>query len=409
MNFLNELSEGLVIAWDAIRSNKMRSVLTTLGIVIGIMTVTLMGTAIAGFRASFLNVISNFGTDVYHVQRFNWFFSSEQEWLNARKRERITHGQVNDLESELTLSEAVAPVAQMGLSVTYDGRKSSGVQVLGTTEQYLKTSGSLIADGRFFSRAESDGGRPVCVIGANVSSNLFLINRPIGETMRVGDKPFSVVGVLEKQGGLFGDMGADNIVIIPLEQWRYQFWSNPDLSVQVKVGDLKRMESAKEELRGAFRRIRGVRPGEPDDFAINQQDQFLDAFNRVLAVIGSAGLFITGLSLFVGGIGIMNIMLVSVAERTREIGIRKAIGAKRRAILAQFLIEAAVICLIGGLIGLGIAFPISLALKSKLGGSMPLSVVALAILVSLATGLISGFIPAWRAAKMDPVDALRSE
>jgi putative ABC transport system permease protein len=169
------------------------------------------------------------------------------------------------------------------------------------------------------------------------------------------------------------------------------------------------MNEAKEELRSAFRRIRGVRPGEADDFAINQQDQFRESFNKVLAVIGTAGFFITGLSLFVGGIGIMNIMLVSVTERTHEIGIRKAIGAKRRAILAQFLIEAAVICLIGGLIGLAIAFPISLALKSKLGGSMPLSVVLMAIGVSLLTGLISGFLPAWRAARMDPVDALRSE
>ncbi len=409
MNFLTELSEGLGIAWNAIRANKLRSVLTTLGIVIGIVTVTLMGTAIAGFRASFMTAIASFGTDVFHVQRFSWFISSEEDWRNSQKRQRITIDEVEELARALTLSEAVAPVAQTGLSVNYGDQNSSGVQVLGTTDQYLKTSGSIIADGRFFSGAESAGGRPVCVIGANVASNLFQTISPLGEMMRVGDKPFSVVGVLEKQGGLFGDMGADNIVIVPLEQFRYQFRSNPDLTVQVKVGELDRMDEAKEELRGAFRRIRGVRPGDADDFAINQQDQFLDAFNQVLAVIGSAGLFITGLSLFVGGIGIMNIMFVSVTERTREIGIRKAIGAKRRAILAQFLTEAAVICLIGGFIGLSISFPISLALKSTLGGSMPLSVVALAILVSLITGLVSGFIPAWRAARMDPVEALRSE
>ena len=409
MTYFTELIEGLIIAWDAIKANKLRSVLTTLGIVIGIMTVTLMGTAIAGFRSSFLNAIASFGTDVFHVQRFSWFFSSEQEWLDARKRERIALDQVRQLEQALTLSEAVAPVTQTGKPVTYRDKKSSGVQVIGTNEQYLLTSGSLVAGGRFFNRAESDGGRPVCVIGANVSSNLFQSLSPLNETLRIGEKPFSVVGVLGKQGGLFGEMGGDNSVIIPLEQWRYQFYSRPDLTVHVKVGDIDRMNEAKEELRSAFRRIRGVRPGEADDFSINQQDQFLESFNKVLAVIGTAGFFITGLSLFVGGIGIMNIMLVSVTERTHEIGIRKAIGAKRRAILAQFLIEAAVICLIGGLIGLAIAFPISLALKSKLGGTMPLSVVLMAVGVSLLTGLISGFLPAWRAARMDPVEALRSE
>jgi len=409
MTLVTELNEGLSIAWGAIRANKLRSVLTTLGIVIGIVTVTLMGTAIAGFRASFLKAIASFGTDVFYVQRFSWFNKSEQEWRAARKRQPITITQVQELTRQLRLSEAVAPVAQLGLPVRFRERKSSGVQVLGTTDKYLQTSGTIVATGRFFSSAESQGGRPVCVIGANVSSNLFESTSPLGETIEVGDKPFSVVGVLEKQGGLFGAMGADNIVILPLEQVRYQFWANPDLGVQVKVGSLQRMEEAREEMRGVFRRIRGVRPDEVDDFAINQQDQFLEAFNRVLTIIGSAGLFITGLSLFVGGIGIMNIMFVSVAERTREIGIRKAIGAKRRAILGQFLTEAAMICLIGGLIGIAISFPITLVLKSKLGGAMPWSVVLLAIVVSLVTGLASGLFPAWRAAKMDPVEALRSE
>jgi len=409
MTLFTELNEGLTIAWSAIRANKLRSVLTTLGIVIGIVTVSLMGTAIAGFRASFMNAIASFGADVFHVQRFSWFVSSEEEWRNAAKRRPITLLDVGQLSRELRMSEAIAPVAQFGRPVTYGEKRSSGVQVVGTTDQYLLTSGSGIAMGRFFSGAESAGGRPVCVLGANVASNLFGSVQPLGESLRVGGEPFVVVGVLQKQGGLFGDMGADNIVIIPLEQVRYQFWANPELSVQVKVGSLDQMDEAKEELRTVLRRVRGVHPGDADDFAINQSDQFLEAFNRVLAVIGSAGLFITSLSLFVGGIGIMNIMFVSVAERTREIGIRKAIGAKRRAILGQFLIEAAVICLIGGLIGLAIAYPISLALKSALGGAMPVTVVLIAIGVSLLTGLASGFFPAWRAANMDPVEALRCE
>jgi putative ABC transport system permease protein len=158
-----------------------------------------------------------------------------------------------------------------------------------------------------------------------------------------------------------------------------------------------------------MRKIRRVRPGDDDDFAINQQDQFLKAFNRVAGTIATAGLFITGLSLFVGGIGIMNIMFVSVAERTKEIGIRKAIGAKRRAILMQFLTEAAGICLLGGLIGLAIAWPLTLVLGRFMPATLSLPLVGLALLVSALTGVAAGFLPAWRAARLDPVEALRNE
>jgi putative ABC transport system permease protein len=175
------------------------------------------------------------------------------------------------------------------------------------------------------------------------------------------------------------------------------------------VRDPKLMDDAKEELRGILRKIRRVPPGAEDDFAINQQDVLVQTFNRVGRVIASVGLFITGLSLFVGGIGIMNIMFVSVAERTREIGIRKALGAKRRTILVQFLTEAAMICLGGGLLGLCVAFPVTMGLKRFFPAAMSPQVVGLALLVSLGVGLLAGFMPAYRAARMNPVDALRSE
>jgi putative ABC transport system permease protein len=168
------------------------------------------------------------------------------------------------------------------------------------------------------------------------------------------------------------------------------------------------LENAKDELHSVLRRVRRLEPGDPDDFAINQQEQVLEMVHKVTAIIGGIGLFITGLSLFVGGIGIMNIMFVSVAERTREIGIRKAIGAKRRTILLQFLVEAATICLIGGAIGLGIAWPLTLLMQQYMPATMSPSVVGLALLVSLITGVLSGFVPAWRAARMDPVEALRT-
>jgi putative ABC transport system permease protein len=169
------------------------------------------------------------------------------------------------------------------------------------------------------------------------------------------------------------------------------------------------MDDAREELRTVLRRLRHLTPEAPDNFSINQQDQFLEMFHRVAGTIGAVGLFITGLSLFVGGIGIMNIMFVSVAERTREIGVRKAIGAKRRTILLQFLIEAACICLLGGVIALAIAWPTTLLLNKVMPATLSPLIVGVALLVALVTGLLSGFFPAWRAARMNPVDALRNE
>ena len=179
--------------------------------------------------------------------------------------------------------------------------------------------------------------------------------------------------------------------------------------MRLKVRDLKDMDEAREEIRGIMRKLRRLAPGDPDDFAINEQGAFIQTFERMNAVLTGAGLFITGLSLFVGGIGIMNIMFVTVAERTREIGIRKAIGAKRRTILTQFLLESALICLLGGLIGLAIAYPITLVMDRFMPAELSARLVGLALLVSVVTGVLAGFLPAWRAARMNPVDALRAE
>jgi putative ABC transport system permease protein len=196
---------------------------------------------------------------------------------------------------------------------------------------------------------------------------------------------------------------------VPLRQFVASFWSSPDYEVQIKMKQIEDLEDAKAELRVVLRKIRHISPTQPDDFAINQQDQVVGMFHRVAGTIAAVGLFITGLSLFVGGIGIMNIMFVSVAERTREIGIRKAIGAKRRTILMQFLAEAASICLLGGLIGMALAWPITLGMRKFMPASMSPLIVGIALVVALITGVLSGFFPAWRAARMNPVDALRNE
>jgi putative ABC transport system permease protein len=409
MNFLTELREGLLISWSAIRANKLRSVLTTLGIVIGILTVTLMGTAIQGLNRSFMNSISSIGADVLYVDRRSWLIQSHQEWLKAMKNPAVSFADVDALQNQMTLAAAIAPVAADQVSVKYLKHGTSGAPVTGSTEAFQATSGLNVALGRFLTAAECDGGRPMCVIGANLATNLFLNASPLGEKIFVNRRPFEVVGVLEKQGGFSESGGADNGVIIPLPQFTSAIDDQPDYTIQVKVKNIDQLEDAKEELRAVLRRARHIAPGDPDDFSINQQDQFLELFHRVAGTIGGIGLFITGLALFVGGIGIMNIMFVSVAERTREIGVRKAIGAKRRTILLQFLIEAACICVLGGLIALLIAWPATLLMQKMMPAELSPIIVGIALAVSALTGVLSGFFPAWRAARMNPVDALRNE
>ena len=409
MNFLTELREGLAISWGAIRANKLRSALTTLGIVIGIVTVTLMGTAIAGLNHSFLNSISSIGADVLYVDRYGWFIHSHQDWMKAMKNPDITREDADALERQMDLAAAIAPIAQDNAPVKYKNRGASSAPVVGTTEQYQITGGLTVAAGRFLSAAECNGGRPVCVIGCDLATNLFPGESPVGETISANRHDLEVVGVLEKQGGFAESGGADNEIIVPVKLFTRSFWSNPEYNLQVKVRSRAVLDDAKEELRQVLRRFRHIAPNDPDNFFINQQDQFLEMFHKVGGTIAGIGLFITGLSLFVGGIGIMNIMFVSVAERTREIGLRKAIGARNRTILLQFLIEAACICLLGGVIAILIAWPATLLLRKAMPAVMSPAIVGVSLLVSAITGILSGFFPAWRAARMNPVDALRNE
>jgi putative ABC transport system permease protein len=410
MKFFKDLFESVGISLDAVRANKMRSTLATLGIVIGIVTVTLMGAAINGLNGAFMKSISSMGADVFYVSRNEWFNQNYDSWTKAQKRRDIRLKEAEALSQKLTDAVAVAPEIDDEETVKFKTRSADGVQIIGTTEAYLQTSSVGIAQGRFLTAADGEGSQPVCVIGSDVLTNLFRGESPLGARIKIEDQSFEVIGVLEKQGNMLG-WSLDNRVIIPIRELTADIWTRSTIDqIDVKVANMAQLDEAREELRQTMRHIRHLRPDEPDDFAINEQDQFVTLFHTMTATIAIIGLFITSLSLFVGGIGIMNIMFVSVVERTREIGVRKAIGAKRRAILFQFLIEAACICLIGGLIGLVIAWLITFAISEWMfPTAMSGLIVLLALMVSLATGVISGFLPAWRAARMNPVDALRNE
>jgi len=381
--------------------------LTTLGIVIGIVTVTLMGTAINGLNAAFLKSVSAVGTDVFFIQKWPWFHN-EPWWKLIKRREiYLTDGRAFVRRANPAWHVNLQSV---GIRTLKHGRSvATGVILIGSTEEAVYTDGLAFSAGRYFTGAEVEGNRPVCVLGADLANSFFPRGDSVGGRIRIDNVMFEVIGVLEKKGKFLGIENMDNTVHIPVTRMARGFTFFPGIRIVVKVGGLSQLEDAREEVRSVMRVVRRLAPRDPDDFSVNSIETFIATFTRVGGVIASVGLFITGLSLFVGGIGIMNIMFVSVTERTREIGIRKAVGAKRRTILIQFLIEAAAICLIGGLIGLALAALATWGISRVFPASLSVSIAALALGVSALTGIIAGFLPAWRAARMNPVDALRAE
>jgi putative ABC transport system permease protein len=413
--FVYELTESWRIAAAQMRANMTRSTLTALGVIIGIVAVTLMGTAINGISTGFDKSMSVLGDDVLYVGQWPW--RKVDDWWNYRDRKKIK------TEYAETLNRMIAAIPNSNLivavptssflrSVKYGDSEVNNVYVMGTTSDFSLTSTVDCKEGRFFDELEARGGSSVCVIGYDVADALFPTESPVNKTVLINGQPFKVVGVNSRQGTFLGIFSWDSMVVMPLPAFNKYFSAKSESDIRVKVKDKTKLTDAKDELTGYMRRVRGLPPEKKDDFSINEQQAFKSTLDPVKNSIAIAGLFITGLSLFVGAIGIMNITFVSVKERTKEIGTRKALGARRRTILLQFLIESTALCLLGGLIGLTIAYFLCFGI-GKAFPDFPIhfsvGLVLASMLVSILTGLFSGFAPAWTASRLDPVTALRYE
>ncbi len=408
--FLFEIKEGMMIAFRALKANKVRTSLTMLGIFIGITVVVLMSTAIKGIDNSFQNGISALGSDVLYIDKWAWF--SNEEWWKLRNRKSLTMSDFEHFKDLAKLPTAVAPVINSQQVVKFGEKRVDGVFLNGSNADYVKTTNFTFDHGRFYNEVESNASRQVAVVGSEIAKQLFPRGDALEKTIKIGNANFKVVGVLAEQGSfILGPWNPDNQVFIPIGTIFKNFIAEHrgTVTFNVRAPNPAMVEETKAEAEGVMRKVRGLKYDEENDFSINQQEGLMQEYNSVVGVIQIAGLFITGLSLFVGAIGIMNIMFVSVRERTKEIGIRKAIGAKRRTILTQFLLESSAICLLGGVAGLLAAILGSMMLNQYFPTSIQVDAVIIAIGVSALTGILSGFAPAYQASKLDPVESLRYE
>src|SRR5688572_23112393 len=412
---LLELADSFRIAMSIILAHKMRSALTALGVIIGIIAVTLMGSAIGGIEIGFERSLSVIGDDILYVEKWPWHHVDD--WWNYRNRRKMDVRYAEDLKriiSEIPNSQLVTavPTINTSRSVKFEDNEVRGVFTQGTTEEFLITSTSSFKEGRFFNEAESRAGRNVVILGYDVAEALFPNEPALGKTVMISGTPFRVLGVYAKQGTFLGLFSFDSYAVMPLPAFMKAFSARLDTSIRVKVRDKNRMEVAKGELTGAMRRVRQLQPEQKNDFEINEQQALRSTIDPIKSGIAVAGLFVTGLALFVGAIGIMNITYVSVKERTREIGTRKAVGARRRTILLQFLVEAVAICVVGGVVGLTLSWVMCTAVAAA-APSFPmrfsLGLVMTGLVVSMLTGIISGFAPAVSASRLDPIEALRYE
>lgn len=413
---LSEIREDILIALDALRSNKIRSALASLGVVIGISTVIMMGWILSGLQSAMDDTFKIMGVDVMYIDKWDW--TGGKNWKDVQYRKDITMKQIKDFRENIHSAELTFPSTMIwGQNLKYKGDNFTGITVVGTTYEHGITPAGEVILGRYFTQFEQENNVNVVVLGHKVYETLFPQENPIGKEIKIKGHKFLVLGVIKKQGTMMFDF-IDNQVFIPLKSALSTFGNfERSVSVGIKAGSPERLDLVREEARGLMRTIRNLKPYQSDDFSINETKAFEQQTQQIKLYVWGVGIGMTILSFIVGIIGIMNIMFVSVTERTKEIGIRKAIGAKKRSILFQFIFEASVLSLAGAFISLifcsAIVYSIATILPkfvpmaSFLKPYLPFELLIIASIVSIIVGVAAGFIPALRASNLDPIEALR--
>ncbi len=407
--------ESIRLAFDAIRAHKLRSGLTTLGIMIGVLTVIGMLALIDGFNKMIATQLSSLGTTTLYVQK-QGLVMSHDDWLKTRGRKNLTIADAYAVRDNCPSVERVAPMLESMSSVKYLKQEVLGSEILGTTPDYQFIANHELSDGRPMSQVDLEHSRNVAIIGWTLVDKLFGAQDPVGKEIIIQGNRFEVIGTISKKGSFLGN-DQDNIAVIPISTFQKIFTGRVrsrgggSVTIAVQPLDADHVETAKDEITELLRRRRRVPPSRPDDFGIVTADQLMDIFKKITAGVFGLMIGVTLLSLLVGGIGIMNIMLVSVSERIKEIGIRKAIGARKRDIMQQFLIEAVALSSVGGVVGMALGFILAglISLTIKLPSTVTWWSVLLGFGFSAAVGIFFGWYPARRAAEMDPIEALRYE
>lgn len=413
---LATLWEAFLVATSSLRTNKLRTALTLMGIVVGVTAVIAVVTIIKGLDKTVAQTFSSQGSTVFTISKKPQIIKSREEFVKFNKRKDVTHEDAEAIARLCSACWRVGVAANAFETVKYADQKAESVRVRGVTPTTMfDIDGVAIDAGRIWTEGEGDSGRDTCVVGPDILQNLFggaAADRAVGQEIRIAGKPYMIIGVLEPLGSIFG-FSRDNVVYIPYSSYQKTFGARSSIIVFIQVPAAEQLEAAEDQVRTIMRSRRGRIFGDEADegFSLETQDVFLDLYGKATSNIYIVTIGVAAISLVVGGIVVMNIMLVSVTERTKEIGIRKAIGARRKDILTQFLIEAVTVTAIGGALGVGTGFGLAYIISALIGFPLLMSMASavLGVGVSSLVGIISGLWPAWRAAKLDPIEALRAE